>query len=249
MTPGFSERTFEFCFNAEYCQTNKAILATHPHIPTQRAEKDLGYDVEFVIKSGGYNKSLFLQHKVVSHAEVRAGRNAKFYAAHKKPYFRFPVDKHQHNVLCDLSATRGDAFYCAPKFHLRNELETHFWATAVAQNSVLINPSDVGRISDSDHHNVTYDKLGNNPTLHSEPRRFQRTYSGGKEDGPPLHEREISEEYIEQFAAELRDRADDTGIDRMAMKAIRAVQPTEQIQVILGRVYQVTWLLLPKNEA
>jgi hypothetical protein len=26
VNPGFSERTFEFCYNAEYCQSNAALL-------------------------------------------------------------------------------------------------------------------------------------------------------------------------------------------------------------------------------
>ena len=126
MTPGFSERTFEFCFNSEYCQLNKALLATHPNIPSQRTEKDLGYDVEFEIKNGNYTRSLFLQHKVSSIAERRAGSNSKFYAVHRGPYFRFPVDKEQHNTLCELSRTRGNAFYCAPRFNSRGALETHY---------------------------------------------------------------------------------------------------------------------------
>src|SRR5437773_550394 len=110
MTPGFSERTFEFCFNSEYCQLNAALLATHPNIPSQRMEKDLGYDVEFEINNGNYTRSLFIQHKVSSFAEKRAGANSKFYAVHRGPYFRFPVDNEQHNTLCELSRTRGNAF-------------------------------------------------------------------------------------------------------------------------------------------
>src|SRR6185295_4594947 len=74
MGPGFSERTFEFCYNAEYCQRNAALLATHPHIPSQQAEKDLGYDVEFQIDNGSFTRSLFLQHKVASFAERKAGK-------------------------------------------------------------------------------------------------------------------------------------------------------------------------------
>jgi hypothetical protein len=75
VNPGFSERTFEFCYNAEYCQSNAALLATHPHIPSQNADKDLGYDVEFRILQGHYTRSLFLQHKVPSFAEVALSRN------------------------------------------------------------------------------------------------------------------------------------------------------------------------------
>ena len=89
MGPGFSERTFEFCYNAEYGQIHAAVLATYPHIPSQNAEKDLGSDVEFKINEGNYTKSVFLQHKVSSYAARHAGRNAQFYAAHGGPYFRW----------------------------------------------------------------------------------------------------------------------------------------------------------------
>jgi hypothetical protein len=60
---------------------NAALLATHPNIPTQRMEKELGYDVEFKIKNGNYTRSLFLQHKVSSLAQKKAGSNSKFYCA------------------------------------------------------------------------------------------------------------------------------------------------------------------------
>ena len=174
MGPGFSERTFEFCYNAEYCQINAALLATHPHIPSQRQEKDLGYDVEFRIRQGAFTKSVFFQHKVSYHAEARAGRNAKFYDAHGGPYFRFSVDNEQHNTLCELSRTKGNAFYCAPRFNLRHELESHFRAPSIADNSILLDPLDVGEIYDDESHNITYARDGTNPTLHSEMRHFRK---------------------------------------------------------------------------
>ena len=62
--PGFSERVFEFSFNAEYAAANKAVLAGAPHIPTQNDEKYLGYDVLFEIQAGGgVTNMLALQHK------------------------------------------------------------------------------------------------------------------------------------------------------------------------------------------
>jgi len=51
--PGFSERVFEFSFNAEFANNNRAIIACAPYIPTQNEEKWLGYDVEFQIKNRG----------------------------------------------------------------------------------------------------------------------------------------------------------------------------------------------------
>ncbi|CAZ88925.1 putative Adenylosuccinate lyase [Thiomonas arsenitoxydans] len=245
MSPGFSERTFEFCYNAEYCQINAALLATHPHIPSQRAERDLGYDVEFRINSGHYTRSLFLQHKVSSFAEVRAGRNVQFYAAHGQPYFRFPVDNEQHNVLCELSRTRGNAFYCAPRFHLSHELETNFRGASIAPNAILLDPLDIGDIADNERHNITYDAFGQNPTLHSEPRRFQRAYGGGKENAPELKQQPVTAAYVEALSEELVRRTRDSKFRASVTKELERGSPTERAQVLLGRVYQVTWLLLP----
>lgn len=245
MTPGFSERTFEFCYNAEYCQMNAALLATHPHIPSQRAEKDLGYDVEFKIRHGNYTRSLFIQHKISSFAEVRAGRNAHFYSVHGQPYFRFSVDNDQHNVLCELSRTKGNAFYCAPRFHLRHELEANFRATTVAINAILLDPLDVGDITDNGRHNITYNAFGQNPTLHSDPRRFQRAYGGGQENAPKLRRQAITEDYVEELSRELVRRTKDSKFKQSLTAELEQTRPVGRAQILLGRVYQVTWLLLP----
>lgn len=245
MRPSFSERTFEFCYNAEYCHLNAALLATHPHIPSQRAEKNLGYDVEFKIANGNFTRSLFLQHKVASFAEVRVGRNALFYAAHDQPYFRFPIDNEQHNVLYALSQTKGNAFYCAPRFHLSRELAANFRNASVAANAVLLDPLDVGEITDEKRHNVTYDALGQNPTLHSEPRLFRHSYSGGEEHAPELRRQPITQDYIHELSTELVRRTKDSKFHRSLTKELERSRPIEQAQFLLGRVYQVTWLLLP----
>lgn len=245
MGPGFSERTFEFCYNAEYCQINAALLATHPHIPSQRAEKDLGYDVEFEIINGNYTRSLFLQHKVSSFAEVRAGRNAQFYAAHGGPYFRFSVDNAQHNVLCELSRTKGNAFYCAPRFHLSHELGTNFRGASIGTNAILLDPLDVGPIAGNQHHNITYDELGGSPTLHSEPRLFKKTFGGGRENAPELKRQHITNGYIDELGEELVHLTRDSKFRGRVTEEIEHSRPIERVQILLGRVYQVTWLLLP----
>jgi len=245
LRPGFNERTFEFCFNAEYCQLNMALLATHPHIPSTRAEKDLGYDVEFRIKEGKFTKSLFLQHKVSSFAQTRAGRNAEFWAAHEQPYFRFTVDNDQHNVLCKLSEKKSNAFYCAPIFHWRHELETRFRAMSIGAGAVFLDPSDVGKITDTKRHNITYDGLGQDPTLHSEPLRFKNAYRADKEHGPRLKVQPVTEEYVAELSRDLMNITSRQRMGREIANEVQTARPIERVQVLLGRVYQVTWLLLP----
>ncbi|MBK1700568.1 hypothetical protein [Thiococcus pfennigii] len=245
MNPAFSERTFEFCFNAEYCFANSALLASHPHIPSQQKEKDLGYDVEFKIRQGNYTKSIYIQHKVSSYAEKRAGANAQFFNTHNGPYFRFAVDNEQHNTLHDLSATKGNAFYCAPRFHLTHELEGHFRASTIRRNAVLLDPLTVGQINDNNRHNVTYDASGRNPTLHSDPRPFERAYSGAEDDPPKLRELRIDLSFIDDLSADLMQRAISSRFENAVTDAIKRARPIEQVQHLLGRVYQVSWLLLP----
>jgi hypothetical protein len=224
---------------------NAALLATHPNIPTQRMEKELGYDVEFKIKNGNYTRSLFLQHKVSSLAQKKAGSNSKFYFVHGGPYFRFPVDNEQHNTLCELSRTRGNTFYCAPRFNLRQELETHYFSSTIGNNSLLLDPDDVGEIGDNDRHNVTYDPLGGNSTLHSEPVHFRRSFSGGKENAPELRRVTINVEYVRELSDALLHRAQVFRSAKFITPAIEEVAPVKQAQLLLGRVYQVSWFLLP----
>ena len=243
MHAGFSERTFEFCFNAEFCNLNAALLATHPHIPTQNAEKDLGYDVEFEIKKGGYVKSLFLQHKVASYAGVRAGRNAKFFNHHGGPYYRFPVDNDQHDTLCKLSATKGDAFYCAPCFRGHKDLATHWGAQSIGKTSLLLDPLQVGGVAGGTH-NITYGPGGENPALHSDTRRFEKVYRANLESMPPLKSRDITVEYVAELSEELLGRVQNTQGHEIMFSEIRGRRPIEVAQIVLGRIFQVSWLLL-----
>ena len=245
MNPGFSERTFEFCFNAEFCHRFRGLLASHPHIPSQRMEKDLGYDVEFEIQTGQFTTSIFLQHKVSCYAQSKAGRNARFFDTHGGPYFRFSVDNDQHNTLCELSRTKGNAYYCAPRFYLSHELGSHFRANSIGDNAILLDPLQVELIYDDERHNITYAPDGSSPTFHSEPRRFEKGYSGGKEGVPEFRRRTINKEYIGELSEELLSRTVESKYARFVTREIEAYRPIERIQYLLGRVYQVSWVLLP----
>lgn len=244
MQPGISERTFEFCYNAEFCQRHGALLASHPHLPSQSAEKDLGYDVEFQIERRGFRRSIFLQHKVAHFAQHRVGRNAPFYDAHGGPYYRFWVDNDQHNTLIELAQTRGNAFYCAPRFHTRTELEQHFRANTIARHSTLLNPLEVGPIQDQDRHNITFAPAGHPRILHSEPRFFSEDPSGGGESLPELREVEVTREYAAELADSLDRLSHAPSLRRKLPPDIETYRPVRRAQVILARVYDVSWLLL-----
>ena len=245
MRPGFSERTFEFCFNAEFCRLLGGLLVSHPHIPSQQIEKDLGYDVEFEIQQGQYSSSVFIQHKVVHFAEFRSGRNSQFFDHHKGPYFRFPVDNEQHNTLSELSRTKGDAYYCAPCFHLSHELEGHFRTDTIASNSLLLDPQDVGDILGNGRHNITFSPGGANPTLHSKPKRFKKTYRVSKDDTPDFKKRKIDLQYMEGVSEEVVFRTVHSKFKKTVTKSVERMRPLQQAQYLLGHVYKVSWVLIP----
>ncbi|MBS0546791.1 MAG: adenylosuccinate lyase [Proteobacteria bacterium] len=243
MRPAFSERTFEFCFNAEFCRKFSGRLASHPQIPSQKMEKDLGYDVEFEIQAGRFTGSIFFQHKVASFAEHRVGTNAHFFDAHGGSYYRFGVDNPQHNVLQDLSLTKGNAFYCAPAFHKRDDLSTYFFADRVGNYSVLLDPADVGAIQDNARHNVSYVQ-GGAAFLHSEQRRFEKSVSASREKPPEFRRQKINEDYVIRLKDELIRKTPERRVRRAISAGVDALRPLEQVQLVLARVYDVSWILI-----
>lgn len=158
---GFSERVFEFAFNAEFAATHRAIVVGCPDIPTQRQEKKRAYDVNFQLRQrGGAIGSLFLQHKVVRHVSSRGGSNAARYDTCKGPYFVFDIDVDQYNVIRNQRG-RGKAFYfCAPAFIDRGALETHYGAGKVVTNSLWIDVVKAPFILDHLSHSILVDESG-----------------------------------------------------------------------------------------
>lgn len=245
MRPGFSERTFEFCFNAEFCQAVGGLLVSHPHIPSQQIEKDLGYDVAFKIQQDQYISSIFIQHKVAHFAEARAGRNAQFFDHHHGPYFRFAVDNEQHNTLHELSRNKGDAYYCAPLFHLSHELEDHFRANTITNNSLLLDPVQVGPLTDIERHNITFNPSGTNPTMHSDPRRFDKPFRASKEEMPEFKKRRIDVSYLREVSEEVVSRTVGSKFKDSVTWLVQRMSPLQRAQYLLGRVYKVSWVLVP----
>lgn len=241
MYPGFGERAFEFCYNAEFCHRNDALLATHPHIPTQREEGDLGYDVEFEIAQQDFEHSLFLQHKVASFAENRVWNNVQFYDSHNGPYYRFKVDRSQHNTLVELDINRGDAYYCSPLFHSNETLESHFRGETIYRNSVLIEPSAKGEINDDEVHNMTYDPNGQRRFLHSESTKMSG-YAPEGDDLPEMKSQEVDKDYVFDLSESLSQLT--LELKNKLPSRIESLSPTQKTQYILGRVYNVSWILM-----
>lgn len=172
LTPGFSERVFEFSFNAEYAHRNRAVLAGAPHIPTQNQEKALGYDVKMRIEDrGGATHAIALQHKVSRYVDAKGPTNSKYYDAAGGAYFGFRLDVPQFNLIQKLatSALPGFSIYfCAPLFASLLDLDRHYLATEVERHSVWIDVSSSAPLGEDEPHSIIYTPDGSRAFVFSE---------------------------------------------------------------------------------
>lgn len=143
--PGFSERVFEFSFNAEFSSRNRAVIAAAPHIPTQNEEKWLGYDVAFQINSrGGATHTLALQHKVSRFVDKVSGSNARFFYEAKGPYYAFRLDSDQYNLIQSISSLGLpgiEFYYCAPLFTTLGDMNGHYLTNQVTDHALWVDVS------------------------------------------------------------------------------------------------------------
>jgi hypothetical protein len=171
-TPGFSERVFEFSFNAEYAHRNRAVLAGAPSIPTQNEEKWLGYDVAFEVEQrGGTVHLVALQHKVARYVDGLGPTNRHFWASAGGAYYAFRLDTDQYNLIQSVAAANlpGIEFsYCAPIFASRGDMNGHYLAGTVEQNSIWIDVAGAGQITDDETHTVIYSPSGSHAFRFSE---------------------------------------------------------------------------------
>lgn len=169
--PGFSERVFEFSFNAEYADRNQAVLAGAPSIPTQNEEKWLGYDVEFAIKQrGGAVHAVALQHKVSRYVDRLASTNEDFWNSIGGPYYAFRLDTDQYNLIEAVASAKLpgiEFYYCAPIFAARIDMNKHYLGGSVEANSIWIDVACTGQIKDQDVHTIVYSPGSPVAFLHS----------------------------------------------------------------------------------
>jgi hypothetical protein len=181
LRPGFSERVFEFSFNAEYTYRNQAVLAGAPGIPTQNEEFWLGYDVAFEIQQhGGAVHTLALQHKVARFVDGRGPSNGHYWLTAGGPYFAFRLDIDQYNLIESIAtaALPGVEFYfCAPVFATRHEMNSHFLGKTVETSSVWIDVSSAGQLTPGESHTIVYTPDGSQAFLFSEQAKKLKTLS------------------------------------------------------------------------
>src|SRR5712692_3381874 len=186
MEAAFREREFEFCFNSEFVRKKGSALVGTPLIPTTRAERFKGYDVEFPVKHGGYRYSIFLQHKVPDYVDRRTSTNRRFMDRHPGgAYFRFRVrhtlKSQQHNLLVRLASASGRyvVAYCAPRFYTYEALYNYVKKSEVTEQCSFTPTRGLPELSVSDRvvHHISLDPDGRRWHFHSEPVPIAGGYS------------------------------------------------------------------------
>lgn len=178
--PEFSERLFEFAYNSEYSNSNKANLAGIPFIPNQQEEKTLAYDIWFKLTKTKGSKwhSLFLQHKVASYchlSSVATKCKSKFYNTHGSPYFIFKLDNPQYNRILALRNSGEKAYYSAPIFHEMAVLESNYLNSKIDSNSIWIDVLNCKKLTGASFktkHSITYD-TATKAFRHSNPQHLE----------------------------------------------------------------------------
>jgi len=166
----FSEMQFAFGLMNELVnnkfKSSKGWLT--PTFPTQRKERDLGYDLS--IK--GPVRTIFFQFKV---SDKKIGTNSKYWTDYYKPYFIFKIwpdsVSQQHNNLkkLALSDPHNKVYYCAPRFYKNDDFDKHYKLGDIYRNSIYVPCGTLMTISGSDKHNIVYtDDHSDSPIMHSD---------------------------------------------------------------------------------
>lgn len=154
MKPEMSEFSYGFAFTSELITTVGSHLLAAPEFPSlqQEGRSGGGYDVKI-----NYGSPLFLQFKL-SHHLTRT--NSKEYGLMGGAYYRWHMHalRHsaQHNLLLELENKGNDVFYIAPAFHQTAELNTHYLAGNIVNESAAFRARDIGALPDDEEHYVVF---------------------------------------------------------------------------------------------
>lgn len=164
MRAKFSERMYEFEFNSEFKKTFQKNAIVIPYLPSQNEEGSLGYDVSFDIIRNRHIASFFFQHKVPIFIKRKNKNNSHIYSHYFSPFFYYNLARldssQQHNLLVNLSNQGENVFYSSAIFYLLNDLYNYSISNEIINNSILLNPSQIGEIKDFLLHKISYNSNG-----------------------------------------------------------------------------------------
>jgi hypothetical protein len=214
VNPGFNEGSFQVNFLIELATRYGAARIGAIQEPPLQEERNLGFDAMCKVSLGGVAVPLFLQFK--SHEVVARGDDRDCWRYYGGPHYRFPLRQdrlaardprlplyRQQNLLVLLRRSGEFAYYVAPCFHGKQELDDLASESGLFEASVYIDPADIGSIYDRDRHHVSYAMRGSRWAYHSEfqPKGRPRRWSEIIGETPAIP---ISPESLHDLAERLR---------------------------------------------
>jgi len=164
MRPNFSEFTYGYAATRaleSMAASSFGGISAPPLLPSLKAEKDLGYDVQVLT----VRLAIFVQFKLGEHVS-RGHPDSPTWVHLNAPHYRMTVDTgdHQFVALADLEK-RGHfagrpllVAYLAPAFHRREKFWLHYSSGTILENSYGSAPSDFPS-GGAVHHCVTIPAL------------------------------------------------------------------------------------------
>ena len=257
--PEFSERMFEFAYNAEYCRTNFAFLAAAPYIPNQRMERLLAYDVALRIKKGAPVSSLFLQHKVATKYWVPVGQktSSHYSAALGSRYFRFGLNNRQYNRILFLRTKKATPiFFCAPKFTSESWINKYFLSSLIEKKSIWIDIAGAGRLVGANFHkshSIGY-RVNESRVLRfsNEPERLGAVAADAR--GEAIKARRFDEEYLRGLLSDIKSAVAEIDLEEGEYPDLSRPIPSRFEDLVVEVSYwaatklRASWLLKPIRE-
>jgi hypothetical protein len=226
--PQFSEFSFGYAFTDNLVHKVLTDVKAVPIFPSLQEEgkPGKGYDVEIPTHS----LPLFLQFKLPQ--IVRRHRKV-WPHDFPVPYYRMHLMRAshspQHRSLVRHAISGKRAFYVAPEFDRRGELNDYYEQGRIPLKSAFFDPADIGYIDDDTHH-VAYRKGAAVAWLCSQPRQLKRhtrpelflaELRRAVLDAPPVQNRAqffdgVSREIIETVVSEeLEHKAEGDNIEEV----------------------------------
>ncbi len=152
----FSEFTYGFALTYEIYKEFERFIGVAPIFPSLINEGSVGGGYDLKINISGI--PLFLQFKL---SDFMSKPHSSEWKLFKSPYYRFKLmalrNSQQHNMLLELESKGNKVYYAAPIFHKTGEINEYFISNKILDNSIFINPKEIGTLPDYDYHNVCFD--------------------------------------------------------------------------------------------
>jgi hypothetical protein len=219
--PNISEFSYGSALTEDIIKWAGTPLTAAPLFPSliQEGQSGGGFDLNLNFRSGS---PLFLQFKISNYMKSQKANEFRYF---NQPYYRFHLRSlkysEQHELLIELESKGNFVFYAAPIFHEISELNKAYLARQVTQQTIFIQPSEIGHLPDTKEHSIVFDN-NRNAYFCSEPMSIKAL--GGNE---------LAEHISGQASSKIPDIRSYTISDMLGRLSSQMI---EIVQDILGNI-------------